>query len=107
MGEFESNMRYAKSVGADVRKPQRDMRTTSQRVTDEVKMDCLKIVKNYLISNGFDGLQAEAECGCEIDDLVPCGNDFSQCTPGYKVSPPDDGDFDFYICGSKKDRPWE
>ena len=36
MGEFESNMRYAKAVGADVRKPQRDMRTTSQRSTDEM-----------------------------------------------------------------------
>jgi len=31
MGEFGSNIRYAKSVGADVRKPQRDMRHTSRR----------------------------------------------------------------------------
>ena len=36
MGEYESKMRYAKSVGADVRKPQLDRRTTSQRVTDEM-----------------------------------------------------------------------
>jgi|GEM_PF-2873433 len=80
---------------------------TFLQLQSDNNMNCLEIVKNYLISNGFDGLQAEAECGCEIDDLVPCGNDFSQCTPGYKVFPPDDGDFDFYICGSKKDRPWE
>ncbi len=74
-----------------------------------VKMDCLKIIKGYLDANGFDGLQNEAECGCEIPDLVPCGNDFSRCTPGYKVVPPVDVDceFDFYICGSKDDRPWE
>lgn len=36
MGEYESNMNYAKSVGADMRKPCRDMRNTSQRVTDEM-----------------------------------------------------------------------
>jgi len=36
MGEFESKMRYAKSVGADIRKPQYDRRTTSQRITDEM-----------------------------------------------------------------------
>ena len=35
MGEFESNMKYARSVGADIRKPTRDTRTTSQRITDE------------------------------------------------------------------------
>lgn len=36
MGEYESNIRYAKSVGAGVNKPQLDRRTTSQRVTDEM-----------------------------------------------------------------------
>lgn len=72
-------------------------------------MDCLKIVKNYLEENGFDGLQNGAECGCDIHDLVPCGNDFSQCTPGYKLVPPEgtDCEFDFYICQSKDDMPWE
>ena len=36
MGEYESNMKYARSVGAETRKPIRDNRTTSQRVTDEM-----------------------------------------------------------------------
>jgi len=36
MGEFESRIKYAKSVGADVSRPQLDRRTTSQRVTDEM-----------------------------------------------------------------------
>lgn len=36
MGEFESNRRYAKSIGANVSRPARDTRTTSQRITDEM-----------------------------------------------------------------------
>jgi hypothetical protein len=72
-------------------------------------MDCLKIVKEYLDANGFDGLYSGTECGCEIPELAPCGNDFSQCVPGYKVFPPDDIDceFDYYICANKTDKPWE
>jgi len=49
--------------------------------------DCLRIVKNYLDRHGFDGLSNGAECGCDIPDLVPCGSDFSGCTPGYKLIP--------------------
>lgn len=46
-------------------------------------------VKADLIANGFQGLVAEgAECGCELDDLVPCGGDCSQCIPGYKHADP-------------------
>ena len=70
-------------------------------------MDCLRIIKDYLDTNGFDGLRNEAECGCEISDLVPCGNDFSMCTPGYKVASPKGDEYDFYICQSKNDKPWE
>ena len=36
MGEFKNNMRYAKTVGADISKPKIDRRSTSQRVTDEM-----------------------------------------------------------------------
>jgi hypothetical protein len=36
MGEFQSNMRYAKAVGASMKKPKIDTRHTSQRVTDEM-----------------------------------------------------------------------
>lgn len=37
MGEFESRVKYAKSVGADVSRPKIDRRHTSQRVTDEMR----------------------------------------------------------------------
>ena len=72
-------------------------------------MDCLDIIIRYLQNHGYDGLYHETECGCEIDNLAPCGNDFSECKPGYKVAPPvgTDCDFDFYICDSSYDRPWE
>ena len=72
-------------------------------------MDCIEIIKQYLGANGFDGLMNGAECGCEIPDLVPCGDDFRFCTPGYKVAAPEDSDceYDFYICANKTDSPWE
>ena len=53
MGEFESNMKYAKSVGADVRKPSYDRRITSQRVTDE--MNELR-AKNKRLRSALQGL---------------------------------------------------
>lgn len=43
MGEFESRIKYAKSVGADVSRLQLDRRTTSQRITDEMNEMRLKL----------------------------------------------------------------
>lgn len=48
-------------------------------------MRVIEIVKERLMADGFSGLVApDGGCGCEIDDLVPCGSDCSQCEPGYK-----------------------
>ena len=73
--------------------------------------NCLKIIKEYLKANGFDGLQSyDEDCGCELSDLIPCDNDFSMCIPGYKVIPPEnlDCEFDFFICDNKDSgMPWE
>lgn len=45
-----------------------------------------EIIKDYLKENGFDGLcNSYAECGCNIDELIACGNDCSDCEPGYKI----------------------
>jgi hypothetical protein len=46
-------------------------------------MNVLEIIKLYLESNGFDGLTND-ECGCGLDDLVPCESDCSMCCPAYK-----------------------
>jgi len=41
-------------------------------------MTVKKIVENYLRKNGYDGLYAE-ECGCCLDDLMPCGECCDNC----------------------------
>lgn len=46
-------------------------------------MNVFDIIKKYLIDNGYDGLCCQ-DCGCGVDDLVPCDDDFSQCVPAYK-----------------------
>ena len=47
-------------------------------------MNVKKIVIQYLKEHGYDGLCNNGDCGCEIDDLVPCSEDCSICEPGYK-----------------------
>jgi hypothetical protein len=48
-------------------------------------MNCKEVIKEYLTTNGFDGLTDPAgDCGCDLDSLVCCVNDCSDCTPGYK-----------------------
>jgi hypothetical protein len=47
-------------------------------------MKIQEIVKVWLIDNGYDGLAGE-ECGCGIDDLMPCGEcDVNHCEAAYK-----------------------
>jgi len=44
----------------------------------------LKITKEYLVANGFDGLYVDGECACRVDDLRPCMTGFfHECKPGY------------------------
>jgi len=65
-------------------------------------MDIKGIVKKYLKDNGFDGLvECFAECGCEINDLMPCDSPSIDCQPGYKhVADPSTG-WDFTISKTK------
>ena len=42
------------------------------------------IVKMWLKDNGYSGLCGE-DCGCYIDDLMPCGECMDTCQAGYKV----------------------
>ena len=46
-------------------------------------MTVKEIVKKYLEDNGYDGL-CTFDCGCPIDDLIPCGDCFESCVPGHK-----------------------
>ena len=57
-------------------------------------MNIKEIVEKYLRENGFDGLVSEDyECGCELDDLMPCSEFNSDCQPGYKYKPDPDGEY--------------
>jgi hypothetical protein len=49
----------------------------------------IQIVAGSLRASGHTGLLSpEGACGCEIEDLQPCGQDFAECRPGYKHSDP-------------------
>lgn len=45
-------------------------------------MNVFEIVRDYLISHGYDGLCNE-DCGCTLDYLIPCENRIDTCEPGY------------------------
>ena len=43
-----------------------------------------EIVKEYLTTHGYDGLYNE-DCGCQINNLSPCGDDIIFCRAGCKT----------------------
>ena len=70
-------------------------------------MDVFGIVKQYLEQNGYDGLYCRGECGCLLEDLMPCTSESAlRCEPGYKREPDqelDDPNFDCYV-GPKEEK---
>lgn len=67
-------------------------------------MNCLEIIMEYLKENGYDGLvDSDNGCGCGLDDLILCSEDFSGCKPAHKVmcQQPCTGD----ECGHEHDYP--
>jgi len=60
-----------------------------------------QIVRQYLGRHGYDGLYSDLlECGCALNDLMPCDSNPDDCLPGYKVDDPSD-EFDFLIVPEK------
>ena len=49
---------------------------------------CAEIIEDYLKKNNYGGLVNEdGECGCEIDDLMPCAGEWAMsCKPGHRVA---------------------
>ena len=48
-------------------------------------MELRGMVKNWLIENGYTGLvNTDVPCGCELEDLIPCGSPTPECAGGYK-----------------------
>ena len=64
---------------------------------DAPSVSCRDMIGPYLIKHGYDGLYCD-ECGCTIDDLMPCCGDWAiDCMAGYK-GPCDCGEkHDFHI----------
>ena len=49
-------------------------------------MNVREIVKQWLEEHGCDGLcDPDAECGCGIDDLNPCGGVCDDCIPARRI----------------------
>jgi len=63
--------------------------------------NCKKIIEEYLIAHGFDGLFNSADCACKLDDLFPCSESFSECEPGYLHNASYDYE-GFRICRTKE-----
>ena len=48
-------------------------------------MTVIEIVAEFLRTHGYDGLcNPDAECGCGLDDFVPCGAVIVDCLPAYR-----------------------
>jgi len=48
---------------------------------------CHKALSEWLFNHGYDGLYNPDQgcaCGCLVDDLMPCGEGYQSCNPGYK-----------------------
>jgi len=48
-------------------------------------MTVKEIVAEYLKQNGFGGLHGECDCGCFLDDLIPCGEGCDTCEAAYAI----------------------
>jgi len=66
-------------------------------------MTVKEIVADWLEKHGYDGL-AHNECGCALDDLMPCdgANNIGDCVPAIKVrcdpeTCPYDGDCEYHL----------
>lgn len=54
-----------------------------------------EIVNEWLKVNGYEGLAGD-DCGCEVDDLMPCDEpDVIHCVAGHKIPCPDGDDCEY------------
>ena len=50
-------------------------------------MNLRDMVAEWLRQNGYDGLyHGDTECGCGLDDLMPCSEPGLNCEPGHVVA---------------------
>lgn len=51
--------------------------------------DLKELASEWLKANGYSGLYNTDACGCELSDLMPCGEPGELCQAGYKLEFPD------------------
>lgn len=66
------------------------------------RMKVKDIIKKYLQDNDYQGLYHPGDCGCNLEDLMPCSGDCSDCEPGYVHTAQEDSECSFVICGKKE-----
>lgn len=50
----------------------------------EKETTVLQIVAAWLKAHGYDGLTDGDDCGCSLEDFVPCGVCLCHCFPAYQ-----------------------
>ena len=64
--------------------------------------DLKEMIKTYLTERSYDGLYCDngeiPGCGCELEDLIPCGEIRMGCKAGYKRPCDCDEDCGFHMC---------
>lgn len=64
--------------------------------------DLRELTEAWLRANGYDGLcYSDFECGCSVDDLMPCDHPNQRCVAGFE-GPCLDGEGDFGIYETKE-----
>jgi len=70
-------------------------------VVDRKIVDVGDIVAEYIEKNGYDGLcNVDSECGCTLEDWIPCSDLSENCRPGWKAKCYC-GDHDWHITTTK------
>lgn len=66
-------------------------------------MKLREILKEYLEKNEYEGLvNIDLDCGCTIEDFMPCDAPYINCEAGYKKSSTENKEFDWIIVPGKK-----
>jgi hypothetical protein len=57
-------------------------------------MTIKEILEAWLKENGYDGLcYPDYDCGCRLEDLMPCCEPSGYCEAGHKRKPPADSEY--------------